>query len=308
MNLTPTGLVRQRWAQLTCVGGRKPPTPLGVAAGRSERDDAPGAAKDLRRAVRTEWTKLRTVPSTGWLLIAVAVSLIAVSALTTAPVNTARCPSPAECDEDTVKLSLSGVQAAQAVVVVLAALAVTNEYTTKLAHTTLAATPRRRTVLLAKAIVVTGATLVTSTTGVLGSVLAGRLILPGHGFTTANGYPPLSLGDGPTLRAAAGTVLYLGLVALFTLGVATAVRDTAAAIVGMLGVIYAFPLIGMLVTDPRWSDRLARYGPTQAGLSIQATMRLDRLAISPWAGMGVLAAYAGGAMLLGGVLFARRDA
>ena len=41
----------------------------------------------------------------------------------------------------------------------------------------------------------------------LGSLLAGQLILSGHGFTPAHGYPPLSLGDGLVLRAAVGSVL-----------------------------------------------------------------------------------------------------
>ena len=36
------------------------------------------------------------------------------------------------------------------------------------------------------------------TVAVLGSLLAGRLILPGHGFTAARGYPALSLAEGPT--------------------------------------------------------------------------------------------------------------
>jgi ABC-2 type transport system permease protein len=43
---------------------------------------------------------------------------------------------------------------------------------------------------------------------VLVSVLAGRLILSGHGFTPAHGYELLSLGHGDVLRAAAGSVLY----------------------------------------------------------------------------------------------------
>lgn len=45
-----------------------------------------------------------------------------------------------------------------------------------------------------------------------------------------------------------------------------------------------------------------------AGLSIQATLRLDALPISPWAGLGVLAACAGGALAVGGFLFKVRDA
>jgi len=45
-----------------------------------------------------------------------------------------------------------------------------------------------------------------------------------------------------------------------------------------------------------------------AGLAIQATKRLDGLPIGPWPGLGVLAAYAGGAAILGAVLFTLRDA
>jgi ABC-2 type transport system permease protein len=44
---------------------------------------------------------------------------------------------------------------------------------------------------------------------VLGSVLAGRLILPGSGFTPAHGHPPLSLADGHAERRAVGSVLCL---------------------------------------------------------------------------------------------------
>jgi ABC-2 type transport system permease protein len=46
------------------------------------------------------------------------------------------------------------------------------------------------------------------------------LILPGNGFTPAHGYQTLSLGDGAVLRAAAGSVLYLALIALLSLGTA----------------------------------------------------------------------------------------
>jgi ABC-2 type transport system permease protein len=60
-----------------------------------------------------------------------------------------------------------------------------------------------------KAVVVTGLVVAAGTIAVLGSVLAGRLILPGNGFTPAHGYAPLSLADGPVMRAAAGSVLYL---------------------------------------------------------------------------------------------------
>jgi ABC-2 type transport system permease protein len=268
----------------------------------------PRRARRLRRAVRAEWTKLRTVPSLPWLLAATVGMMVAGSAGAIASVDTSQCPTPSECFEDTTKLSLSGVGLGQAAVVALGVLAMSSEYGTGTIGSTLAATPSRRLVLLAKAAAVTIVALVAGVLGVLGSLAAGRAILPGNGFTSANGYEPLSLADGPTLRAAAGTVLYLALVALLSLGVAAIVRDTAAAITGMLALLYAFPIVAALVTDPRWQHRLARFGPMEAGLSVQNTIRLDDLAIAPWPGLGVLATYAGIALVSGLALFQLRDA
>jgi ABC-2 type transport system permease protein len=45
-----------------------------------------------------------------------------------------------------------------------------------------------------------------------------------------------------------------------------------------------------------------------AGLAIQATTGLNTLAISPWAGLGVLACWAAGALVLGAILLRSRDA
>jgi len=53
---------------------------------------------------------------------------------------------------------------------------------------TLAAMPRRATVLAAKAAILTGSVLAAGALAVLGSVLAGRLILPGRGIGPAHGY------------------------------------------------------------------------------------------------------------------------
>ena len=268
----------------------------------------PLPVRRLRRAVRAEWTKLWTVPSTPWLLAAAVALTVAGSAGALAAVDTSQCPTPSECFEDTTQLSLSGIWLGQAAVVVLGVQAMSSEYGTGTIGSTLAASPSRRLVLLAKATAVAATALLAGVLAVLGSLVAGRAILPGNGFTRANGYEPLSLADGPTLRAAVGTVLYLALVALLSLGLATAVRDAAGAITGVLILLYAFPIVAQLVDDPRWQQRLARYGPTEAGLSIQHTTRLDELPIGPWPGLGVLATYAGVALLSGMTLFQLRDA
>jgi ABC-2 type transport system permease protein len=258
--------------------------------------------------VRAEWTKLRTMPSTPWLLLGVVASTILVGAGYLDSLDASHCRSPAECLPDPTRASLYGIQLGQAAVAVLAVLAVTNEYGTRMICVTLAAVPRRLAVLASKASVVTATVLAAGTLGVAGSLLAGRWLLPANGFTAAAGYPPLSLGDGPTLRAAAGSVLYLGLVALLSLGIGMIVRDTAGAATTVLAVLYLVPLASLLVSDPLWRERLLRSGPTTAGQAIQATTELAQLPIGPWAGLGVLAAYAGAALLLSGVLFTVRDA
>jgi ABC-2 type transport system permease protein len=141
----------------------------------------------------------------------------------------------------------------------------------------------RTTVLAAKAAVVTGVTLAAGIPAVLGSVLAGRLILPGHGYTPANGYPVLSLANGTVLRAATGTVLYLALIALLSLGMATAVRDAAVAIGAVLGLLYLFPILTQVAGSPGVARHLQQIGPMTAGLEIQASTGLRSLPIGPWA-------------------------
>jgi ABC-2 type transport system permease protein len=258
----------------------------------------------LGDALHAEWTKLRTVAGPAWLLTATVILSVTVSAAADAAT---RCPAGPACPVDPAKLSLTGIQLGQAVVGIVAVLVISSEYSTGMIRVTFTALPRRITVLAAKAAVLTGLVLAAATIAVLGGVLAGRLILPGHGFTAARGFPTLSLADGTVLRAAAGSVLYLALIGLLSLGIATLVRDSAAAIGVILGLLYLFPIVAHVV-NPHWYRHLEQIGPMSAGLDIQATTGLRSLPLSPWAGLGVLAAWAAGALLAGAVALRLRDA
>jgi ABC-2 type transport system permease protein len=262
------------------------------------------AGTGLRDALHAEWTKLRTAPGTVGLLVAAAAMTVAVSAAAAAAT---RCPA-AGCGQDPAKVSLTGIYLGQVAVAIVAVLAIGGEYSSGMIRTTLAAMPRRTTVLAAKAVVITGLTLASGILAIAGSLLAGRLILPGHGFTAAHGFAPLSLADGPVLRAAAGSVLYLALIVLLSLGVATAVRDSAVAIGMVLGLLYLFPIVTAVVSDPHVQRHLQQIAPMTAGLEIEATTGLRSLPISPWAGLAVLAAWAAAALLAGGLLLRLRDA
>jgi ABC-2 type transport system permease protein len=118
----------------------------------------------------------------------------------------------------------------------------------------------------------------------------------------------VSFSSGPTLRAAVGTALYLVLIALLSLGVATTIRDTAVSIGTALGLLYVLPIAAQLISDPTWQRHLAQIAPMTAGLAIQATTNLPALPISPWAGLGVLSAWACAALIAAGLSLRARDA
>jgi ABC-2 type transport system permease protein len=261
------------------------------------------------QALHAEWTKLRTLPSTWWLLLGIVGLTVAAGAMIVSTLPTGPCtgpgsgagPGPGGCVEDTVRMSLRGVWLGQAAVAVFAALAVTAEYGTGTITPTLLAMPGRVRMLAAKAVVVSGAALAAGLLAVIGTLLAGRALIP-------DGRPPLPLTDGPTLRAAFGSVLFLALIALVSLGLATVLRDTAGAVTACLALLYALPILASVIPDPAWQRRLLRYGLTSAGTAGQATRDLDLLPIAPWPGLAVAAAYAIAALLLAATVLRSRDA
>ncbi len=118
----------------------------------------------------------------------------------------------------------------------------------------------------------------------------------------------LSLAAEPTRRAYLGTIAYLGLVAMLSLGVAMLLRHTGAAIATSLGLFYVMPIAALFVTDPAWQGRIHRYSPMTAGLAIQQTVTQASSPIRPWDGLGLLAAYTGIAVVVATVIFHSRDA
>ncbi len=250
----------------------------------------------MSTVLRAEWTKVRTLDSNAWLLACVVLATCLLGILVAA---TTRC-SPSGCTQDPAKASLSGVYLGQAAVVVLGVLTVSGEYANGMIHVTLAAMPRRTPVLAAKAIVLSGLILVAGAIAVVICELAGDPLLEGHGYA--------HLLTGPAdWRAAGGTVLYLMLIGLLSLGIATAVRDPGVAVGIVLSLLFLFPVIAHF-TDPAWQRHLEQIAPMTAGLAIQDTVNLASQPIGPWAGLGVLAAWAAGALVTGGAALRWRDA
>jgi ABC-2 type transport system permease protein len=258
----------------------------------------------MSEALHAEWTKLRTLPGTVWILLGILALTVGLGAVVTA---TVRYGGPGT-STDLTRLSLTGIELSQAMVAVFAVQAVGGEYSSGMIRVTLTAMPRRWTVLGAKAVVTGGLTLAVGAAGVAGALLAGRILLLANGFTAAHGFSALTPADGPTLRAAIGSALYLALVALLSLGIAAALREPAVAIGAVLGLLYLFPLVVGMVQNQSWHRHLEQIGPMTAGLEIQATINTGGLPISPWAGLGVLALWAVGSLGCGGLALVLRDA
>ncbi len=217
------------------------------------------------------------------------------------PETMSRAPAP-ETSRD------PSTNGGQILIAVLAVLVIGDEYETGMIKTTLIAMPRRTSAFAAKAVLLAGMATVAGAIGVGGSILAGRLVLPSSGFTLAHGFAPLSLDNGPTLRAAAGSVLYLTLIALLALGIATALRSTAAAVASALGLLYLFPLLAKVAGSLNWQRRYEASGPMPAGLAVQATKNLAVMPIQPWSGIGVLATWTACVTVIGWLVLQLRDA
>jgi ABC-2 type transport system permease protein len=264
----------------------------------------------MTRALRMEWTKLRSAPGTVWSAIGLVGGMLLLTVLVCATSTTTGCEGM-ECGEcvsgecnDVVRDSLSGVIAAQIAVVALAVMAA--EYGAGTIGATFLAEPRRRLVLAAKALTVGGLVLAAALVAAVASYAVGRTLLAGNGFDASNGYP--EAGVGVLVRPVAGTALYLTALALLCLGVAVIVRHSAAAITAVLALLFV-PLIAASLLPDGAADWVLRTAPMTAGLAVQQTIdRTDRVPIDEWAGLGVLGLWAAAALLIAVWLIARRDA
>jgi ABC-2 type transport system permease protein len=260
------------------------------------------------QALRAEWIKLRTVRSTTWSLLAFAGVSLLFSALACWESSTEGGSPGNPGDNDIVLDSLSGIWFGQMAAAVLAVLAITSEYSTRMIRTTLAANPRRQTVLVAKTAVVGIAVLVVGLAVSVACFVLGQSILRGNGFTYENGYPAESLADGTPLRAVLGGTIYLGLLAVFSLGVGAILRHTAGAITAVLAVVLA-PIIAINFLPEDAAEPLEKFSLMGAGIASQQTVdRADNIPMEPWAGLGVVAVYAAAALVVALLVIGKRDA
>jgi ABC-2 type transport system permease protein len=257
-----------------------------------------GRVTQLRLFV-SEWTKLRSVRSTGWSLLAAFLFTIALPAIA-ATVVSHHWPhmSPRDrADFHPLDVSLAGVQLAQLAIGVLGVLVITAEYSTGMIRATMMAAPRRLPVLWAKSVVYALVTVALMTPAVDIAFFVSQAILSHRqadiAFTAA-GVP----------RAVLGAGLYLTVIALFGLGLGAIIRNTAGGIAAFAALMFVLPPL-MNVLPASWNAAASPYVPLQAG---EALLRLHRgNQLAPWTGFGVLCAYAAVAIAAAAILLRRRD-
>jgi len=296
-----------------------------VLEARAPLEHAPPGRVGLRRAVAAEWTKLWTVRSTMFTLVATGVAVVGLCVLGTATVN------PTEIVDDPTRRSLIGIFLGQLIFGVLGVLVMSAEYGTGTIRATLSAIPRRPVVLGAKVVVFGAVAVVASEILAFAAFAIGQALLSArhatgtaaaaqraqqlglkipHDIQAALSTGSASLGQPGVLRAVVGAGLYLAVLGLMALGLATIIRHTAGAISAFVGIVLVLPLI-VEALPTSMTNALARYLPANIGFTMFSTHGApDRIAnaFSPWTGFAVLVLYAVVILGIGCWVLVRRDA
>ena len=254
--------------------------------------------------LRSEFTKIRSVRSTYWtLLVLLAVSIgigAAISAGTAA--SWSHTSASDRATFDATQASIAGLfYLGQLVIVVLGAMVFTAEYSTGMIRTSLTAMPRRLTVYAAKVAVFAVVALVVTLVAAFIAFFLGQSLL-------ASTHESATLSQPNVLRAVVGSALYVTLCGLFAFAAGAILRHTAATITSIIGLLFVVPILAHLLPSS-WYNDIARWLPDSAGSAISATVApLDSHLFSPWSQFTVFAVYTAILLIVGGILFRRRDA
>jgi ABC-2 type transport system permease protein len=218
-------------------------------------------------ALHSEWTKFRTVRSTGWTLVAIVALPIAVAILVAAT-------GSLQPTETVLAGAVGNSVVGQVAAGILGVLVVAGEYGTGTIGPTLAARPGRTPVLAAKAVLVAGLTFVVALAGNAAGLAVAGAMLDGHRL----GQPwPALLG----VAAGAAAVGVLGV------GLGFLLRHTAGAVTAVVAVLLLPILIGPLLGPA--AARVTGLAPASA---VQKLVDPDVVHGSPGAGVTLLMVWA----------------
>jgi ABC-2 type transport system permease protein len=257
------------------------------------------------RLMRAEWTKIRSVQSTMWSLVAFVVVAVGFSTLIAAVIahnwNTpGNHPNHARLVTDPTMLIFGAAFGlGQLAICVLGAIVITSEYSSGAIRASLLAVPHRIPWLAAKAVVFALIDCVLSAITVFAVFYITAGILHSH--------VSISLSQPNVLRATIGAILYLTVLGLFALAIGGLIRHTAGAVSTVIGMVLVVPILVSLIPGTI-ANHVHGYLPTVAGELITQSSQQPGDVLSAWQGFGVFCLWTAALLVACGWLLVRRDA
>jgi hypothetical protein len=256
----------------------------------------------LPRVLRSEWTKLWSLRSTRWSLLAAFISMAGLGVLIAA-VQMGRWEQLDPHDRltyDSINVGVGGWHLAQLAIGVLGVLVITGEYSTGMIRSSLMAVPRRLPVLGAKLIVFAAVTFVLMLVATLIAFVAVQAIVTQH-------HVQHSLSSPGALRTVIGAALYLTVLSMLCLGLGAILRNTAGGIATFVGLLFVLPGISAILPSSV-NNSISPYLPLNAGTTVASHTFDNSHHLAVWTGFAVFCGYALVAIVGGAVTMMRRDA
>jgi ABC-type transport system involved in multi-copper enzyme maturation permease subunit len=252
--------------------------------------------------LRSEWTKLWTLRSTRWSLLAAVIAMAGLGPIVAA-VQMSRWSSMSPHDRlayDAVNTGVAGWHLAHLAIGVLGVLVITGEYGTGMIRSSLLAVPRRLPVLWAKLLVYALVTFVLMLIASLISFLVVQAIVTQH-------HVQRSLFSPGALRTVIGAALYLTVLSALCVGLGTILRNTAGGIAAFVGLLFVLPGISAILPSSI-DNAVSPYLPLNAGTTVVSHTFEGGPHLAVWTGFALFCGYAAVAVVGAAVTIKRRDA
>jgi ABC-type transport system involved in multi-copper enzyme maturation permease subunit len=253
----------------------------------------------LAGALRSEFTKIRSVRSTYWTLLAMFVVVVGFGALASA--GAAHGPHGPYFDPS--RQSLAGLYIGQLIIGVLGVLVISSEYSTGMIRTTLTTNPHRGVMIAAKGIVFTVVALVTSLVTAFAAFFLGQALMSSDHISTTIGSPNV-------LRAVIGGALFLTACGVLAFGLGLLIRHSAGGIGAVVGLLFVVTILVNFLPQS-WQNHVDKWIPALAGGQLWMTTPNppgNTPMYGPWPSFAILCGYAAIAVAAAVILFRRRDA
>jgi ABC-2 type transport system permease protein len=264
--------------------------------------DAPLGRVTQAHVVRSEWTKLWSLRSTRWSLLATVVCMLGFGSLVAA-VQMSRWSQLDPHDIarfDSIDIGVSGYHLAQLAVGVLGVLVITGEYTTGMIRSSLMAVPKRLPVLWAKLGVFCSVTFLATLIPTFISFFVVQAIVKQHDKQQ-------SLSDPHALRAVIGVALFLTVLGALAVGIGALLRNTAGGIATFVFLLFVLPGITAILPHST-ADAINPYLPLNAGTTVATSTFDPGPHLATWTGFAVFCGYTVVVIAAAAAAMLRRDA